>query len=129
MAHGLHHIHIKSKDPRSSAQWWVDMFGGIRLPEIRFESMLFVPVDLDGVRINITNPAPGEEDSIDEPPPIPYYGLEHLGILTEDLDADLARFREQGLRIYDRRPGAGGYEIAFVETPDGVCLELLQEPG
>ena len=128
MAHGFHHVHIKSKDPRASAQWWVDMFGGTLLPEIHFESMHFIPVELDGVRINITNPAPGEGDSIDEPPSIPYYGLEHLGILTEDLDADLERFRDQGLKIYERRPGAGGYEIAFVATPDDVCLELLQAP-
>ena len=128
MAHGFHHVHIKSTDPRSSARWWVDMFGATLLPEIEFGSMKFIPVELDGVRINITNPAPGEEDAIEDPPPIPYYGLEHLGIQTDNLDADLARFEEQGLRIYDRRPGAGGYEIAFVATPDGVTLELLQEP-
>ena len=108
MAHGLHHIHIKSQDPRSSAQWWIDMFGATLLPEIELGSMLFTPVEFDGVRINITTPAPGENDSIDEPPRTPYYGLEHLGILTEDLDADLARFREQGLKIYERRPGPGG---------------------
>jgi catechol 2,3-dioxygenase-like lactoylglutathione lyase family enzyme len=128
MAHGLHHVHIKSRDPWSSAEWWVDMFGAKRLPEIEFGTMIFVPVELDGVRLNITNPAPGEEDHIDDPPAIPYYGLEHLGILTEDLDSDLERFREQGLKIYDRRPGAGGYEIAFVATPDDVVLELMQAP-
>ena len=128
MAHGLHHIHIKSKDPRSSAQWWADMFGATVLPEIEFGPMHFFPVELDGVRINITNPGPGEEDSIDEPPTIPYYGLEHLGILTEDLDADLERFRQQGLKTTERRQGAGGYEIAFVATPDDVLLELMQEP-
>lgn len=127
MAHGLHHIHIKSKDPRSSALWWIDMFGAIALPEIEFGPMLFVPVEFDGVRFNITTPAPGEEDSIDDPTAAPHYGLEHLGILTDDLDGDLTRFRKQGLKIYDRRPGPGGLEIAFVEAPDGVTLELMQE--
>ena len=52
----------------------------------------------------------------------------YIGILTEDLDADLARFAAQGLEIYERRPGAGGFEIAFVAAPDGVCVELLQAP-
>ena len=80
MAHGLHHIHIKSKDPHASARWWVETFGGTLLPEIEFGTMRFVPVELDGVRLNITNPAPGEEDAIAEPPAIPYYGLEHIGI-------------------------------------------------
>jgi len=126
VAHLIHHVHIKSKDPRRSARWWADMFGARLLAEIEFAGMLFAPVELDGVRLNISSPPPSEGTG--EPPGIPYYGLEHLGLLTEDLDADLARFEEQGLEIYERRPGAGGYEIAFVATPDGVCLELLQEP-
>ena len=87
--------------------------------------MLFAPVELDGVRINITSPPP--EEGTDDPPPIPHYGLEHIGVLTDDLDRDLALFEEQGLELIERRPGAGGYEIAFVMAPDGVCLELLQD--
>ena len=128
MAHGLHHIHIKSKDPRSSAQWWADMFGATVLPEIHFGSMLFTPVKIDGVQISITTLAPGDDDVIADPQPIPHYGLEHIGILTDDLDGDLTRFAAQGLEIYERRPGAGGFEIAFVGAPDGVCIELLQAP-
>ena len=128
MAHGLHHIHIKSKDPRSSAQWWADMFGATLLPEIEFGSMLFAPVSLDGVQISITTLAPGDEGVIADPHSIPHYGLEHIGITTDDLDADLARFAAQGLEVYDRRPGAGGFENAFVAAPDGVCIELLQAP-
>ena len=122
----FHHIHIKSQDPRASARWWAGMFGAALLPEITFGDMLFAPIELDGVRINITSPAPGEGERIAEPPGIPHYGLEHLGIEVDDLDGLLARFREQGLEIYERRPGAGGYQIAFVEAPDGVCLELLE---
>jgi catechol 2,3-dioxygenase-like lactoylglutathione lyase family enzyme len=127
MGYTLHHIHIKSRDPETSAEWWVDMFGGTRLPDFHFKTMWFTPVEFDGVQLNITTPAPGEDDSIDDPPPIPYLGLEHIGILTSDLEADLARFREQGLKVDGPRPGAGGFTIAFVETPDGVTLELLQE--
>mgnify|MGYP001819187501 CR=1 FL=1 len=127
MAHVLHHVHIKSRDPHASAAWWIDMFGGTLLPEIQFKTMRFVPVEFDGVRLNITTPAPGEDQSIGDPPPIPYLGLEHLGILTSDLEADLARFREQGLSVDGPREGAGGFTIAFVETPDGVTLELLQQ--
>ena len=127
MAHTLHHIHIKARDPQASAAWWIDMFGGTRLPDIQFGTMLFTPVEFGGVRLNITTPAPGEDDSIDGPPPIPYLGLEHIGLLTPDLEADVARFREQGLKVDGPRPGAGGFTIAFVETPDGVTLELLQE--
>jgi hypothetical protein len=41
------------------------------------------------------------------------------------MDAVLARFEEQGRKIYVRRPGPGDFEIAFVDAPDGVVLELL----
>jgi catechol 2,3-dioxygenase-like lactoylglutathione lyase family enzyme len=129
MTFTLHHIHIKSRDPHASAAWWIDMFGGTLLAEFRLKTMQFVPVEFDGVHLNFTTPAPGEDDIIEDPPPIPYLGLEHIGIETDDLDALLERFADQGLRIYERRPGPGGYEIAFVETPDGVTLELLHQTG
>ena len=32
MGHALHHIHIKSRDPETSAEWWIDMFGGTLPP-------------------------------------------------------------------------------------------------
>ena len=49
--------------------------------------------------------------------------------LVWEHEQDLADRSEQGLEIYEHRAGAGGYEIAFVEAPDGVCLELLQKQG
>lgn len=126
MAHRFHHVHIKSKDPKAAARWWADMFGATLLPEMEFRSMRFAPVELDGMRINITSPPPGEPTG--DPSGFPHYGMEHIGLVTDDLDADLARFADQGLAIYERRPGAGGFEIAFVAAPDGVTIELMQ-PG
>ena len=128
MANSFHHVHIKSRNPRQSARWWHDMFGATLLPEMAFGEMLFTPVEFDGVRFNITDAGAGSAGTA-SPPTIPYYGLEHVGIQVDDLDMILARFEEQGLHIYERRPGAGDYEIAFVATPDDVCLELLYLAG
>lgn len=125
MATAFHHVHIKSKDPRATVQWWVDMFGAKVLPEFEFGTMLFTPIDMDGVQINITGHAPEEAVGMAEPQGIPYWGLEHVGLLVDDMDAVLARFEEQGRKIYVRRPGPGDFEIAFVDAPDGVVLELL----
>ncbi len=125
MVTAFHHVHIKSKDPRGSVQWWVDMFGAKVLPEFEFGTMLFTPVDMDGVQINITGHAPEEAAGMADPQSIPFFGLEHIGLLVDDMDDVLARFAEQGREIYVRRPGPGKYEIAFVAAPDGVTLELL----
>ena len=129
MEAGLHHIHIKSRSPRDSARWWADMFGAELLPETEFRDMVFAPVRLDGVQITITGLSEAEAAATADPPAIPYFGLEHVGILVDDLDGVLDRFRSEGLPVYERREGAGGFEIAFVGTPDGVCLELLQQPS
>ena len=125
MATGFHHVHIKSKDPHATVAWWVDMFGAVAKPEFEFGTMHFTPIELDGVTINITGHAPEEAEGMAEPQAIPYWGLEHVGLLVDDMDAILARFEEQGRRIYVRRPGPGNFEIAFVDAPDGVVLELL----
>ncbi len=126
MAHKFHHVHIKSKKPRMSARWWEDMFGAEILPEYELGTMLFTPVRLDGVQITITGHK--ETDDFGEPQGIPYWGLEHFGIEVDDMDVMLQRFEEQGFKIYMRRPGPLGYEIAFVDAPDGVVLELLHKP-
>jgi catechol 2,3-dioxygenase-like lactoylglutathione lyase family enzyme len=101
------------------------MFGATTKPEFEFSTMLFTPVELDGVTINITGHAPEEAEGMAEPQGIPYWGLEHIGLLVDDMDAVLGRFEEQGRRIYVRRPGPGDFEVAFVDAPDGVVLELL----
>lgn len=125
MASKFHHVHIKSKKPRMSARWWEDMFGARIVPEFEFGTMLFAPVELNGLRINITGHSGDDVAVMTEPQPIPYWGLEHFGVEVDDMDAMLARFEEQGFKIHLRRPGPEGFEIAFVDAPDGVVLELL----
>jgi catechol 2,3-dioxygenase-like lactoylglutathione lyase family enzyme len=128
MAHQFDHIHIKSHDPRKTARWWADHFGAELLPEFTAGSALFAPVMIGGVKINISSPGPADAPHMGEGDAGVRYGLEHLGLLTDDLDADLARLREQGLHVYDQRDTPGS-RIAFVETPEGVRVELMQRLG
>jgi len=123
VAHTFGHIHIKARDPRKTAQWYVDMFGARPLGERDVRGALFVPIQMNGVTINISNPRPGE--AMGEGDAQLHYGLEHIAINTDDLDADLARFREQGLQIFETAESATG-KIAFVEGPDSVRIELMQ---
>lgn len=124
MAHGFHHIHIKSPDPRKTAQWWADVFEAKLLPERQGET-LFCPVELDGVVINISSPSTGEAETMTQGTAAGNFGLEHLGLTTDDLDADIARLREHGLEIYVLRD-TPTMRMAFVETPDNVRVEIIQ---
>ena len=128
MAHQYHHGHIKAKDPRKTAQWWADMFGAKIQPERDMGGALFAPVELSGVVINISSPRPEETSDMGEGDASLHYGLEHLGLLTDDLDTDLARLKEQGLEIFEVRESPQS-KMAFVETPDKVRVELIQQLG
>jgi hypothetical protein len=125
MAHGFDHGHIKSKDPRKLAQWWADTFDAKLLPETGSGEVLFCPVEIDGFKINISSPSAAEAAQMDEGIVTGNFGLEHLGLTTDDLDADLATLREQGLRIFDVRE-TPTMRMAFVETPENVRLEIIQ---
>jgi catechol 2,3-dioxygenase-like lactoylglutathione lyase family enzyme len=121
----LHHIHIKAGDPQRSAAWWAETFGASVLPSYDIGTVRFVPVELDGVRIILSRPGLADAAAMGPVPANPHFGLEHLGIVVDDLDGILARCEEQGLTIHQRRTGTD-FEIAFVASPDGVLLELLQ---
>jgi catechol 2,3-dioxygenase-like lactoylglutathione lyase family enzyme len=131
MAGHFDHIHITSRDSRRSARWWAGMFGAEVLPEAEIRGVFFAPVSLDGVKISISGPRPeaaGGPVEPGEPAAVPHYGLEHLGIKVDDVEAALARFRAQGLEVYERAELAL-FKVAFVAAPDGVCLKLMEAKG
>ena len=58
-------------------------------------------------------------------------GIHHVCLQVPDLDAALARLKEQGVRLVDEspRPGAHGTKVAFVHPKGtgGVLLELVEK--
>jgi catechol 2,3-dioxygenase-like lactoylglutathione lyase family enzyme len=128
MAHRFDHLHIKSHDPRKTARWWADHFDAQLLPEFDAGGALFAPVMIGSVKLNISSPGPADAERMPPGDACVRYGLEHLALFTDDLDADLARLRAQGLEVYDQRDSPDS-RIAFVETPEGVRVELMQRLG
>ena len=59
-------------------------------------------------------------------------GLHHLAFVTDDIQGDLRRLQDAGLKLVDAepRPGAHGRLVAFLHPRSfhGVLLELVQEP-
>lgn len=56
-------------------------------------------------------------------------GLHHLAYRTDDIDAELRRLSDAGVRLIDTiaRPGAHGHRVAFVHpaSAGGVLIELV----
>ena len=118
------HVHIISKDPQSSANWYVEMFGA---PQIF--------VDLGGMTILIRGRRPGE-DPADTRPIRPYsdfsshngWGTDHFGFLYQgDLEAFCAELRGKGVSFpVELKTGVNGSLLCYVAAPDGVSIELMQ---
>ena len=121
----LHHIHIKTGDPHRSAAWWAETLGASVLPSFEAGGSLVAPVEVGGVRINLSRPGPADVAVTAPAPAVPHYGLEHLGLLVSDLEGILGRCEQQGLEIRLRR-STEEFEVGFVSAPDGVLLELLE---
>jgi catechol 2,3-dioxygenase-like lactoylglutathione lyase family enzyme len=64
----------------------------------------------------------------EDPDPAASYGLNHVGFMTDDLDADYARLIGLGYAELSspRTASSGQGRLAFLADPNGVRIELLQ---
>ena len=57
----------------------------------------------------------------------PHYGLEHIGLTVDDVDAAVEELRDKGAEIaigpLTRNPGL---RLAFIRGPEGIMIELVQ---
>lgn len=56
-------------------------------------------------------------------------GVAHLAMWTDDVRADIDRLGKAGVKIIDKEPRAlaDGRLVAFVEGPDRVVIELMEQ--
>ena len=118
MAFKMNHIHLKTRDPQKTAQFYVDSLGAKIVGEAGANG---VRLDLHGLSINLTTFVDGQtrEQS---------YGIEHLAIDTDDMDNVVAGLSAGGARILEELSIGGDRRVCFFEGPDGVQLEILEMP-
>ena len=60
-------------------------------------------------------------------PQFPYYGLEHIGLMVDDVNAACEELRAKGADVaigpLTRDPGT---RLAFIRGPEGIMVELVQ---
>ena len=120
------HAHIISPDPEAAAAFFVDKFGAtIKNRGTAPDGTAMVSVDFHGSNIFLKGRA--QKPTVQAPPPGSTYGLEHLGIITDDLDAAVKELKAKGVKftqdITNFRPGI---RISFLLGPDGTLFELLE---
>ena len=123
----LHHIHIKSFDPTASADWWSEAFGlVVESDEVRPEGDRFVRcIGENGIPVFFSGPRSGEH--LEPAVPAARVGLEHIGFHSDEITTDIDRLVGMGATLVSVPERlASGKVIAFLHTPDGVRVELIQ---
>ena len=128
MGYRINHIHLKSPDPRKTAEWYVRAFDfEITGDETRVFGDRFIRCKSadGGVNVNIsgarTNERLGNGDAM------PHHGLEHFGFDSADVQADINRLTGLGATLLEgpiNLPNGG--RIAFLQGPDDTRLELVE---
>jgi extradiol dioxygenase family protein len=125
----LHAIHLKSLDVRKAAAWYSEMLGAKILGEKETEcGLLNIYINLHGINLVITQHP--DADSMPRAPLEPHIGIEHFGLVFDELDPILEKLSDAGVEILVLpEEGLDGpnhvpSRWAFIRAPDDVRLEL-----
>lgn len=129
MPYGFHHVHLKAPDPEKTANWYVKAFD-FRIVADRVQpsgARALRCETPDGVLVNISGARSGEK--LGKGNAGTHFGLEHIGVTVDDLDAEIRRLKGLGATLLDGPTDSPtGSRIAFIKGPDDVRIELVQ-PG
>ena len=117
MAFGVNHVHVKTRDPKSTMQFYVDHLGATLIAEIGSRGYR---VNLHGLTLNITG-------IVDTQHREQHHGIEHIAVDTDDYTAALAKLRASGVRVLEELQPTNGRRVCFLEAPDGVQIEVIEK--
>jgi len=117
MAFGIHHVHLKTRDPKQTMQFYVDNLGATLIADVGARGYR---VNLHGLTLNITT-------LIDTQSREQHLGIEHLAVDTDDYPGTLARLQANGVRVLEELPPNNGRRVCFLEAPDGAQIEVIEK--
>ena len=117
------HIHLRSPNPEATAQYYERMFGAEIIRSMQ-QGQPRIDLKLGGANIFIAPVTPG--DGVNSAPTTPYQGLDHFGLLVNDIDRVASELKAKGAQFTKEpttvRPGV---RVAFIRGPEGVSIEIL----
>ena len=131
MAYKFNHVHIKSQNPEEVANWYVEAFQFEILSSVfRDSGDQFVRCKTkDGVAINISGARTNEV--LPELGSGVHLGIVHFGIEVDNMEKELSRLETLGASVLEgpNVNPATGMSIAFIGTPDGSRIEIMEIPS
>jgi catechol 2,3-dioxygenase-like lactoylglutathione lyase family enzyme len=116
MAFGIQHLHLKTRDPKQTAQFYIDNFGATMKAEIPGRGFR---LDLHGLQLNVTGLIASQNHE-------QHYGIEHVALETDDYAGTLAKLRANGVKILEEMANNGRH-VCFLEAPDGAQMEVIEK--
>ena len=129
-AYQYDHVHLRSPGPDATARFFETMFGAeltrsVYPPGTLYPGQQRISMRLGGQKVLIA-PLHAHEPDLSAPP-FPDYGLEHIGLTVDDLDAAVEELRANSALIAIGPPTRSrGLRLAFIRGPEGVMIELVQ---
>ncbi|WP_157156868.1 VOC family protein [Diaminobutyricimonas sp. LJ205] len=118
----LNHIAILTRDLTESVDFYEGRLGGTVAwtGEVPAIGLRFVYVQLGGGFIELLHMP---QVAADRP-----LGVDHIGFITDDVDADFAALMDAGFEAQQQpqTAGSGNGRTAFLSDPNGARVELLQ---
>ena len=119
------HIHLRSRDPEATAQYYHKMFNAKIIESVQPDGQKRIDLDINGLMVFIARVAPG--DDVPASPTEPYIGLDHFGLRVDDPDKAAVELKKRGAEFtMEPRVLRPGVKIAFIRAPEDVRIELLE---
>ena len=119
------HIHLRSRDPMATAQYYHKMFDAQIVESIQSDGQPRIDLDINGLTVFIARVPP--EASIPAAPANPHLGLDHFGLRVDNMEEAVTELKRRGAEFaVEPRTIRPGVRIAFVRAPDDVRIELLE---
>ena len=127
----INHLGIATKGIDDALAFWADALGleNVHTETVEDQKVRVAMLPIGESRVELLEPT--SDDS-----PISKFlekrgpGIHHIAVEVDDIEAALARLKDQGMRLIDEAPriGAEGCLVAFVHpsSTNGVLLELVQ---
>jgi 4-hydroxyphenylpyruvate dioxygenase-like putative hemolysin len=116
MAMEIGHVHIKTYDPKKTAQFYIDNFGATMKNEAPNGN---IQLNLHGLQLNVTTISAAQNRK-------QMMGIEHIALQTDNYASDIAKLRSNGAHVMLEQV-SNGRHVAFIEAPDGAQMELIEK--
>lgn len=110
------HIHLNVSDMELQKQLWTEQFGGTVVQKGFITAVKFPDLI---IALQEREPTAGSGTTV----------MDHFGFKVRNLQEHLDRWRQAGYEVQSEFTGAEGFPNAYLLGPDGLRIELQEDPS